>query len=824
MLCICISSLDQPSMHRLPAATRASGLASTALATTLFASGLLAAALPSVLPSPALAQASAATPAFDIAPQPLASALTSFGLQSGYQVSVDQQQVAGRRSPGATGSMAPEEALRRLLSGTGFTYRFTDERSLTLTPITPAPSASAAPPVIAPGTIALPEVSVIGRAESAYGPVHGYRATRSATGTRTDTPLRDIPQSIQVVPRDVIEDQQAVRLTDALSNVSNVRLNATNGNRGEVYQIRGFTTPRYAIDGVLLNSAADRPEAFLDLANVERVEVLKGPASVLYGQGDPGGLINIVTRRPPDQFSADAQAQIGSFEFHRLQGSLGGPLVSDGTLTGRITGALQESEGFRSGAAESRHGFAALALSWRPDDRTSIDLDADYINQSLPFERGLIVTPGNRVILPRERFLGEDWSLTRAHRARIGLGIQHEATDWLTLRFNGRYTDARISDSYAIDFRDLASDGRTLGRRATNRVEDLNDLNLRFDGIARFLTGPVEHTVLAGVEYARSAMDFTSYRGNIDPIDIYRPIRGVAPRPRLAFNSAYDATTDLYALYLQDQITLTPQWKLLGGLRYDTAEEKRIEAGVSQRNANDAFTFRGGIVYQPVESLSLYASYTESFRPQSGQLLDGGQLEPERGQQYEIGAKWDALPNRLSITAAIFQITKRNVATDDPRDSDYSVQTGEQRVRGVELDVAGEILPGWQVIANIGLLDAEITEDNTFRPGNRLTGVPEASGRLWTSYAFQDGPLNGLTLGGGITIVGAREGDLENSFSIDGYHTVDAAIGYAINENIELSVVGRNITDRSYIEAVSSRTEVYPGAPQTFLASLRARF
>lgn len=420
------------------------------------------------------------------------------------------------------------------------------------------------------------------------GARRSFTQTRTSTATRTDTSVMDVPQSIQIVTRAVIDSQNALRLTDALQNVSSVLLGSSSGNRGETYQIRGFSSPRYAIDGVILNRVADRPETFLDLANVKSIEVLKGPASVLYGQGDAGGLINITTLRPSRTLSADASFQYGSFDFQRGQASVSGPLNRSGTLTVRLTGAIQSQEGFRfqRGAIRSIRHFGALAVNWAPDDKTSIDLDADFTEQRQPFDRGLVISSDNRVHLPATRYLGEPWSITGAAKKRISINIRRRMTSWLTWVTNLRYTGSRITDSYAIDFRSLADDDRTLGRRATNRLEDLDSFDVRTEGIGKFNTFSLEHTVLTGFNYSNARIHSFSTRGNVASVDIFDPVYTKLPVDRLAPRSNTVRVSNLYAGYAQDQIALFRWFKLLGSVRYDALAENtkdRMEGNRSRQ-------------------------------------------------------------------------------------------------------------------------------------------------------------------------------------------------------------------------------------------------
>lgn len=797
---------------------------STRLAMRLMTSAALP--LATGLPQAALAQA-AGEQVYEIPAQSLESALLAWMRQSGMQVGYEPGDVAGRTSAAVSGERGSGEALAALLAGSGLGYQSTGAGSVRLTRAPQGESATAAR-----GATVLGPVRVQGEGarrgrrdeiETATGPVPGYRATLSATATRTDTAIRDVPQSIQIVPRTVIEDQAAVRLTDIVQNVSSVQLNGTAGNRAETYSIRGFVSGRYALNGFPLTSAMERPEGFFDLANVERVEVLKGPASVMMGLSEPGGVINIVTRAPSRQFHFDGALQGGSFDFYRGEMSVTGPLNASGTLTARATGAIQTNGGFRREARESERVYGAAAVRWQPDALTQVDLTADYADQKVPFDRGLIADEDGNYVHDARTYYGERWSNTATEKLVLGLAAQRQVMPWLMLRFTGRYTDALVQDHNAVDLQGNA-DG-VVRRRITNRTEDSNDLSMRLDTIADAYTGPLEHRIMAGVERTNGEMAFWSARANIGSVAAVDPVYGMTPVPVATVNNVYDYDVDTWGFYLQDQIALGEHVKALAGMRYDRTKSYQWDylEDAAIRTKDDALTFRAGLVYQPTTSVSLYASYTQSFQPQQGQLVDGTPLDPEKGEQFEAGVKFDLL-DRLSITAAAFQITKQNVSTEDLDNPDFSILTGEQRVRGLELDITGEILPGWNIIANASHLDAEITRDNTFAVGNRLNGVPSFSGRVWTSYSVSSGALSGLSLGGGIRVVGKREVDLDNRFTIAGYETFDASIRYALNPPWEVSVNAENLTDRFFVEAVQGDNNLYPGTPRRIVGTLRARY
>ncbi|MDH2327800.1 TonB-dependent receptor [Cereibacter sp. SYSU M97828] len=773
---------------------------------TTFAAAMVAAMIPAAIH---------AQQALDVRPGPLGAALTDLGLRAGVQIVVPAALVAGRSTPGVTGAPSVAAALDGALVGTGLGWREVGPGAITLYPLAAGDEGATllAPIVVAGGV--------------------GYRPGTGSTGTRTDTPLRDVPQTVDVVAREQIEERQATSLTAALEGVPNVTENSTSGNRGETYILRGFEAGNYAIDGTVLNATGDRPEVMADLAGVERVEVLKGPASVLYGRGQPGGMINIVTRRPDAVPGAEIGLQAGSYGFGRIEGTATGAL-SD-TVAARITGAAQTDDGFIDGRPKSERQYLGTVLEWTPGDATRLNFGLERTHMKQPFDRGVPVLSDNTVLEPYDTWLAEGWAMIDAKKTRATIGAEHDVNAGLTLRGNLALDDALVHDT-GIDHEgiDDRADGSTwLNRRYTDRTEDTRNLDARLEAELRFATGAVDHTLLLGAQFTDSRMEFDSARSNriddpahtLPPINVYDPLHG-AEKPLTQPNNSYDERVLARSVFVQDQITFSPEWKALVGLRYDDVRTTNLAYdpiaqtpdGLENRS-DDALTARAGVVWQPRADLSLYASWAQSFAPQSGVDRSGDTLKAEEGEQFEIGAKWDVTP-AMTANLSLFQITKTNVAADDPDFEDASILTGEQRVRGIEADVSGQIGGGWILRASVGLLDTEVTKDETEIEGNRLNGVANVTASLWTTYESQ----NGARVGAGLIHVGSRKGDLDNSFEVDGYTRLDAMASWPLSDRAEISVVARNLTDEDYIVSVAGRNEAHPGAPRSVMAKLDYRF
>lgn len=764
------------------------------------------------------ALAESASRHYDIPAGALDDVLAAFAAQVGITLPLPPDILENRHSSGLQGQWNTSEGLRQLLQGSGLQAVPQGNNTYVLRPLPGTSDALQLAPTQVIGAQTMPG--------NAFGPVEGYAVRNSSTGTKTDTPLRDIPQSIQVVSRQVLEEQQVSSLGDALNNISGIQRGNTHGGTTESFFVRGFHATTYAVDGVMTNSQVIRPEALNDLANIEHVEVLKGPASVLYGRGNPGGLINLVTRKPTYEPQAQLKAQAGSWDFYRLQTYVSGALDPNDTLAGGLAMATQTDGGYRHTFEANKRNYFAPTLRWQPNDATTIDAGIEYIELQGPYDRGLLVV-GERIEKRSRLVLEEPFSRSETDKSALWIKTEHHANDWLTLRQVTRMDESR-KDFQNVNFQGLQADGRTLNRRATDLSEDLESLTAQFEAVATFTTHGLYHTALLGYEYVSGRRDTRNYRATLAPIDIYNPVYGALPGPYIA-NTVVKQEMDGHAVYLQDQIDLNAQWKLLAGVRWDSVDQTLTTSfgngnpTTSYNPSPEAVSPRLGVVYQPLDWLSLYASYSESFAPQSDVRQGGIPLDPETGEQYEVGAKFELIPERLSATLALFEITRQNVAVDDPLDPSVSIQTGEQRVRGIELDVAGSISTGWNVIGNLSLVDAKLTEDTVLPTGNRLEAVPVFSGSLWSTYQFQDGALQDFGFGTGVIFAGKRYGNMENSFSDGGYVRFDASVFYDVNENVRVSLNGQNLTNTYYMENISS-AGTYAGEPASVVATLNVGF
>ncbi|MEH1889484.1 MAG: TonB-dependent siderophore receptor [Nostoc sp.] len=652
------------------------------------------------------------------------------------------------------------------------------------------------------------------------GEQDGYNVPDSSTATRTDTPLRDIPQSIQVIPQAVIKDQQITRISDATRNVSGVSPLSGYGGFSDDYTIRGFTNSN------LLRNGFTTSNFFTYGANVERVEVLKGPASVLYGQFEPGGVVNFVTKQPLSSPYYAADLTAGSFSFYRGTIDLSGPLTDDKKLLYRLNIAYENSGSFRDFYHQDIFSVSPV-ITYKPSENTTLNFEYEYGKRRGTFDRGL--PPGPVFLtLPISRFLGEPNSFLTIDYQQGTATVDHRFSENLRLRSSFSVQSTFDNNVYTQADGDIEPDGRSAERsNIVNRNRRNEDYSWETDLIGKFNTGSIAHQLLLGFELRRNTdINPNFFGGNIASIDIFNPVYGARPTGTVV-QRIFGTRISTTGIYLQDQVTLLSNLKLLVGGRYDFVfsdnSAKIGDANTTNSNFYDsAFSPRVGLVYQPIEPISLYASYSRSFVPNNATTASGVSLEPSRGTQYEVGIKSEFFDRRLSATLAAYDITKTNIPTIDPNDTDFSIAIGEVKSRGIEVDVVGEILPGWKIIASGYLNDAFVSEDNDPNiKGQRLQNTAYHGATLWTTYEIQQGSLKGLQFGGGIFFVGSRIANQSDPFTLPSYLRTDAAISYK-HDNWRAALNFKNIFDLKYYD--TQGYYLVPQAPLTVLGSISVEF
>lgn len=657
--------------------------------------------------------------------------------------------------------------------------------------------------------------------ESAQGPVQGYHATRSASATRTDTSIHETPQSISVVSKDVVEDLGATRLQDALDYAGGVgRANNFGGQGLTTFTVRGFTTGEFYRNGFPINRGyPNMPDA----NTIERLEVLRGPATMLYGRGDPGGTFNVVSKQPLAERTVTLGSQLNDQGMKRGTLDASGPLDEEGRLAYRLNVVGEGGDTFRDHVETERYGVTPV-ITWQATDDTKVTFEGDFMRNNHPLDRGLTRFPNQRGTPSRDTFWGDkDAGKLHNDNNMAQLRFEHALNDNWTLGGGFQWLDGSLKGN-AIEANgpgSLGADGRTLQRNFNYRKLEWTDKDYQLNLTGHFSTGGFDHTLLTGIEYEdydyKSIIQRSSAVAGTYPIDIFDPVYGQT-RPALTRTPTHDKENlKTYAAFVQDQVALTERLKVLAGARFERFEhDYQNYVGKSWQAADNAVTPRLGVIYDLTDTVAVYADAARSFKPNTGASREGGGFAPEKGKSYEMGIKWEALDRQLSVDAAIYQIEKKNVLTTDPVDNTFSVAAGQVRSRGFDLNVAGNLTPEWRVIGGYAYVDAEVTRDNTLRSGTRLMNIPRNSFSLLNVYEFQDGALKGLGLGVGGKYVDQRAGQTANTaFSMDAYTVVDLLGYYKVNERVRLNLDVKNLLNREYEEGAFGNIYAYPGAPRT---------
>ncbi|MER9043763.1 TonB-dependent siderophore receptor [Mesorhizobium sp. M0938] len=652
-------------------------------------------------------------------------------------------------------------------------------------------------------TVELNPINIEGQTDSPIGPDDGYIAKNTTTGSKTDTPLREIPQSVSVVTRKQLDDRQPGQLEDALSYLAGVTTSPWGiDQRFDQCLIRGFDLCTSAIyrDG-LPQKVIDFSGFKIEPYGLERVEVLKGPSSVLYGENEPGGMVNAISKRPTGTPIYDGFLSYGSFNTVEAGLDVGGPIDDAGVWSYRLTGLVRNGE-IQTDYSRNDRIFVAPALTWQPDAQTSLTILANYQWDRLTPIQFL---PAEYRNLPRNFFTGSpDFDRFDANHGAIGYQFSHEFDDNWTVRQNLRYSQQET------DYRQLYY-GEWLG--GPDMINDHTMARTLFtvDETARLFSvdnqaeykanfGSVENKLLFGLDYNRQSVDGQNGYGEGPPLDTLDPDYSIPITPPSLIITDRVQTISQVGLYAQNQSKIDDHWILtLGGRQawVDNTNRDRLSSAGSYDQKDHAFTGNIGVGYLFDNGLTPYASYAESFTTNIGQSQFGGAFQPSLGKQYEVGVKYEPSFFPGFITASLFDLRKTNVLTTDPSDPLFQVQTGEVRHRGLEIEANADLAFGLSMTAAYTYLDAEITSDTTDVVGNRPSMVPEHQASLWANYEVGNGTLEGLSVGAGVRYIGASFGDNANAVSVPGRTLVDAALRYKKN-GWQAALNISNLFDKTY--------------------------
>ncbi|EIR4765462.1 ferrichrome porin FhuA [Escherichia coli] len=701
--------------------------------------------------------------------------------------------------------------------------------------------------------------------ESAWGPAATIAARQSATGTKTDTPIQKVPQSISVVTAEEMALHQPKSVKEALSYTPGVAVGTRGASNTYDYLIiRGFAADGQSqnnyLNGLKLQGNFYN-DAVIDPYMLERAEIMRGPVSVLYGKSSPGGLLNMVSKRPTTEPLKEVQFKAGTDSLFQTGFDFSDALDDDGVYSYRLTGLARSANALQKGSEEQRYAIAP-AFTWRPDDKTNFTFLSYFQNEPETGYYGWLPKEGTVEPLPNGKRLPTDFNegaknnTYSRNEKMIGYSFDHEFNDTFTVRQNLRFAQNKVSQKsvygygmcsdplYTKDQEALKASpclsipqsqwGHTLTRQYVIDNEKLENFSVDTQLQSKFATGSVDHTLLTGVDFMRMRNDIDSwfgYAGSVAPSDIYNLDRsdfdfGAHPNPSGPYRVLLKQKQT--GLYVQDQAQWDKVLVTLGG-RYDWADQSSFNRDYGNKSERDdkEFTWRGGVNYLFDNGVTPYFSYSESFEPASQTDANGDLFAPSKGKQYEVGVKYVPEDRPIVVTGALYQLTKTNNLMADPNGSLFSVEGGEIRARGVELEAKAALSASVNVVGSYTYTDAEYTTDTTYK-GNTPAQVPKHMASLWADYTFFDGPLSGLTLGTGGRYTGSSYGDPANSFKVGSYTVVDALVRYDLarvgmaGSNVALHV--NNLFDREYVASCFNTYGCFWGAERQVVATATFRF
>lgn len=655
--------------------------------------------------------------------------------------------------------------------------------------------------------------------------INRFKAETSSTGSKTEMAIRDIPQSVSVVKKELIQSQNAFNLRDALKNVSGLTIAAGEGARtGDSITLRGFAanTDNY-LDGVKENGQYSRDTFF-----IEKAEVLKGASSILFGRGAVGGVINQVAKKPTGKTAVSGGFTYGLYDFKRTT------IDAETTykdLSARLNALYQDAGSFRDYNDNMRWGIAP-SFKLKLSNDTDVSMNLLHQEEQGVFDYGVPMFRGKPADVPINTYYGfTDNRLMDTDTNVATVALSHRFNDEFSVKNTvraGTYERNYLTHLFG-SVTDSGATSTVARNQALRRNEQDNVYN-QTDFVYKKPLFGFNNTLMFGSEFGWENYDFKSKNSTgVSSVSIFNPVLSASSGNGLASDFSGTLATNryteaqTYAGYVLDQFELNPAWKLLVGTRYDRFEAQQLDRlGVDNFSRSDSqWSPRAGLVWQPDKAQSYYFSYGTSFNPSAESLSiseANANLPPEHNRNFEIGAKYDLFDGRLSATAAVFRLEKTNARTAAPNDANLTILAGEQRTDGFELGLAGELLPRWDVSMTYAYLDAEITKSNTTAVGTvsgltkslqgmNATNVPEHSGVIWNSYHLTDH----WEIGGGVFYATDRYADNVNEVTLPGYARLDAVVAYHQKHyDIQMNIF--NLTDTHYYESGQTRSAL-PGTP-----------
>lgn len=750
--------------------------------------------------------------AYNLPAAPLASTLNQIASQAGLALSLNPSLAAGKTSAPVKGQYDAASALREALRGTGLQLEQSNAGTYSLA-------------AIPEGTLALPETAVIGvqNTESAWGPVEGYVATRTAAGSKTDTALVEAPRSISVATRQQMEDRNVQNLDDAVRYMPGIVASSYGSDtRADWLRVRGFE-PTQFLDGLPLPKgtyANPKQETW----NLDRLALLRGPASSVYGQTPPGGLLDMVSRRPSAEDSHEIQLQYGSDNQRQINFASTGKIDDEGQFLYSLSGVVRDS-GTQIDHVDNKRYNIAPSLTWNIDEDTRFTLLTQFTRDDTGITSQFLPVQGTKIDMPfgkvsHHKNLGDpDWEYYDRTYYALGYAFEHRLNDVWQFKQNLRYTKSDLSfqgltvGSYP--FTQVDNEGN-VGRTSTIVDEDISQFAVDNNFQADFATGDVRHTLLLGLDHQRSNTNYTSIFGDGLTTNVNNPIYGqpIVRPPRSTAFYDYNQKTYQTGLYVQDQMALD-QWRLTVGGREDwvhTSTEFFNKGDATNTQRDKAFSGNAAISYVFDSGFVPYLSYAESFQPTTGASASSTEsFKPTEGKQWELGIKYQPPGSNTLLSAAVYDLTQKNVSvTTTVGATPITSQTGEVKVRGLELEAVSDVTENLKIIAAYTLAKSEVQKGDY--KGNRLQLMPNQQASLWADYTWHTGVLDGFGIGAGARYTGNTYGDQGNTWlgKADAYTVFDAAVHYDLGrldnslKGASLALNATNLLDKDYISTCDS--------------------
>jgi iron complex outermembrane receptor protein len=732
---------------------------------------------------------------------PLTPALNQYAAQSGLQILFDANLAAGRHTQGARGNLTPHQALSQLLAGTGLAYRFTNSRTVSLYRLNTSERGAVNAPADA---VTLDEISVQGLAP--WQSPSGFTATRSEAGTKTDTPLVETPQAISVVTRDQMTVRNIQSVTQALDYTSGV-WSGLGGNdpRFDWIMLRGFREYIYGDfrDGLRQATGANNFTLFrTEPYGLERIDVIKGSSSALYGQNAPGGLVDRISKRPVFAPFGEVGVSRGNFNRTNACFDFGGTVLANDQFAYRLTGLVRDGQTTYKNGEDDRV-FIAPAFTWKPDEDTSLTFLSQY-----QYDRTrasfLAVRQQNGIYYPTNVFLGDPtFDRFSVNQFQVGYIFNHRFNEAVSVEQRLRYGHVTVDYAYLTQGGLPSGAAQTVARISRNVRETMGTFAVDNNIKGQFNTGPLAHTALFGIDYQRLNIDSFVYQGLGPTLSLVNPIyyQGVTQPTMLATNQALGM--DQLGFYLQDQIKLDG-WRLILSGRHDQANlttTDRLRSIVTPQH-DKALTGRAALLYAFDNGISPYVSFSTTFVPTAGTDYYGTPFVPSTGRQKEAGIKYQPPGMNMLFTMAAFEIHQQNVTTADPAHVNYNVQTGEVRSRGIEAEANYTLSDELNLTANFTYQDVRVTKSNGTDLGHFYIATPRMMAGIYGDYTFRTGVLSGFGFGGGFRYQGQTYGDNTSVLINPAHYLVDATLHYEY-QGFRFSVTASNLFDQNTTTCIS---------------------